>query len=115
MNVEIMRRHYDALNRILTLTENQRDTAGNWTTPLTQGFGYDRWGNRLSVTGYNTRTYTQVAAAFDPAATLNVENAPATVDVGATLVPLGQTPPTGVIVSVTGAPTNPPVPLAVTV
>src|SRR5262245_12925882 len=39
---------YDSLNRIKSVTENQRSQSGQWTaTPVfTQTFLYDRWGNR---------------------------------------------------------------------
>jgi RHS repeat-associated protein len=55
---------YDGLNRIASMTEAQQNSSGQWTSNVTsQTFSYDRWGNRLSVTGYNPQSYDTAEAA----------------------------------------------------
>lgn len=50
---------YDGLNRIASMTEDQRNAAGSWTTGVTsQNYTYDRWGNRTAVIGFNAQSYT---------------------------------------------------------
>jgi len=49
---------YDGLNRITSISEAQQNSSGAWTYNVTsQNFTYDRWGNRLSVTGYNAQSW----------------------------------------------------------
>src|SRR5262245_32839449 len=43
---------YDALNRIATIRERQRNENGQWSESVSQAFSYDRWGNRtLNLSG----------------------------------------------------------------
>ncbi len=43
---------YDALNRIATVREQQRNGSGQWADSVSQAFSYDRWGNRtLDLSG----------------------------------------------------------------
>jgi RHS repeat-associated protein len=37
---------YDALNRIATVRERQRNGSGQWADSVSQAYSYDRWGNR---------------------------------------------------------------------
>src|SRR5262249_39914688 len=51
-------RYDDPLNRITSMTEAQQSSGGQLTFGVTsQTFSYDRWGNRLSVTGYNAQNW----------------------------------------------------------
>jgi RHS repeat-associated protein len=43
---------YDALNRIATIREQQRNESGQWAESVSQAYLYDRWGNRtLDLSG----------------------------------------------------------------
>lgn len=56
---------YDGLNRITSITEAQQNSGGGWTYNATsQTFTYDRWGNRLSVAGYNAQSWNATEASL---------------------------------------------------
>ncbi len=49
---------YDGLNRLQSLSEDQRQSNGTWNNAVTtQTYSYDRWGNRTAVAGFNTQSY----------------------------------------------------------
>ena len=55
---------YDALNRVASMTEAQQNSSGTWTYNVTsQTFTYDRWGNRTSVTGQTSQSWSTTEAA----------------------------------------------------
>lgn len=54
---------YDGLNRIQSMTEDQRNSGGTWTNGVTsQNYTYDRWGNRTAVSGSNPQSYNTTEA-----------------------------------------------------
>jgi RHS repeat-associated protein len=76
---------YDALNRINSFTETQKDSGGQWIQAASQNFSYDRWGNRkiTSVTGgvndynptYDTTNYSNriVGLGYDAAGNITFD------------------------------------------
>jgi len=57
--------NYDGLNRITSISEAQQNSGGQWSYGVTsQTFTYDRWGNRLSVAGYNAQSWDATEASL---------------------------------------------------